>query len=236
MMRMSEQILQSEEQFREMEREWTAIGRRDLARLMAAWQARMAATAVEYEGLVTKGLWVSGPADFLGIIQRQRDELAHSRLLAWLLTPTARHGLGSALLSRLLEHCRESPTLAPPLVRAVTCEYTRNTRRADIIVWGDDFTLVIENKVDADEQPAQCDDLYANFKNEPGSIFVFLTPHGRAPTTAMAPEARRAFVAIAWFEVREMIEDAMAGSTPRNPRSALTIVQNYVATLREQFG
>lgn len=235
-MRMSEQIPQSKKQFEEMEREWTAIGRRELARLMDAWQARMAATAFEYESLVARGLWVSGHADFLGVIHRQRDELAHSRLLAWLLTPTARHGLGSALLSRLLEYCRESPTLTPPFVRAVTCEYTRNTRRADIIVWGDDFTLVIENKVDADEQPDQCDDLYANFKNEPGSTFVFLTPHGGVPRTATTSEAYRAFVPIAWSEVREMIEDAMTGSAPRNPRSALAVVQNYVVTLREQFG
>ncbi|MCY4510537.1 MAG: hypothetical protein OXG35_26795 [Acidobacteria bacterium] len=41
------------------------------------------------------------------------------------------------------------------------------------------FTLVIENKVDATEQPLQCDDLYANFKNAGGQ-----PANGPEPTTS----------------------------------------------------
>ena len=47
----------------------------------------------------------------------------------------------------------------------------RNDREADLVVWGENFTVVIENKVDASEQPTQCDDLYKNFKNEKRASF-----------------------------------------------------------------
>ena len=61
-------------------------------------------------------------------------------------------------------------------VRRVAFSEWRNDREADLVVWGRNFTLVIENKVDALEQPSQCDDLFENFKNEKKPLFLFLTP------------------------------------------------------------
>lgn len=232
---MPRQTTQWEDQFQGMEQEWVAIGRRELNCLLDEWQPAMADMTREYHSLVANGSWVSGPSDFLSIIHRQRDELTHSRLLAWLLTPTGRHGLGSAFLTRLLEYCRGTPIPALPTVRDVTCEYTRNDRRADVVVWGRDFTLVIENKVDAGEQPAQCDDLYECFRDEPDPLFVFLSPDGRPPTTATTDAARAAFKAISWPRVRVMIED-VAGSATSQVTIAAAVVDNYTVTLKEQFG
>lgn len=203
---------------------------------LTAWRVAMADLTREHEDLVARGRWTVGPSDFLSVIRRERDELTHSRLLAWLLTPTARHRLGSAVLTRILAHCRGSAVGSPETVRDISCEYARNLRRADIIVWGEDFTLVVENKVDAEESPGQCEDLYANFKNEPGPLFLFLTPDGHPPQTATSAAARAAFTSVAWPTIRGMIEDAIEASPRRNRASALAVARDYVRTLREQFG
>jgi hypothetical protein len=55
---------------------------------------RFAAVKADADDLVDRGLWTSGPGDMLSVLGRQRDELIHSRLIAWLLVPTNRHGLG----------------------------------------------------------------------------------------------------------------------------------------------
>ena len=180
-------------QFRAMEREWGEISLRRTRVLMTAWRGAMSEMRRQHDRLVSDGLWVTGPSDFLAIIDQARIENTHSRMLRWLLKPTGRHGLGSGLVRRLMERCTGQPTPASLAVREVAFSQWRNDREADLVVWGEDFTLVIENKVDATEQPSQCDDLYANFKNEKAPQFVFLTPDGRKPRTATTPGALRAF-------------------------------------------
>ena len=239
---MSDQMRHWEEAFRVMECEWKKIHQQKIARDMIRWEARFAKMNDEYQRLVSCGQWVSGPSDFLSIIGRQEDERTHSRMLAWLLTPTGRHGLRNLLLINLLQHydskqakCGKAyPSQIQPAVRAVNCSYWRNEREADIVVWGERFTLVIEMKVNAGESPTQCDDLYENFRREADARFLFLTRNGDPPTTAVDPVAERAFETISWPEVRRMIEDAL-GDPVSKEGAAVPIVENYVLTLRENF-
>ena len=166
---------------RSMEGEWEEIAERQTRALLADWRTAMAEMRLQHDRLVSDGLWVTGPSDFLDIIGRARDENTHSRVLEWLLTPTARHGLGSALAKRLVDHCTGESPSGPVAVRKVVFSYWRNGRETDLVVWGYDFTLIIENKVDAAEQPDQCDDLYENFRDEIVPLFIFLTPDGSQP-------------------------------------------------------
>ena len=225
-----------EPQFRAMERDWGEISVQRTRALLADWRGAMSEMRSQHDRLVSDGVWVTGPSDFLDIIGLARNENTHSRMLQWLLKPTGRHGLGCALVRRLLEHCTVNPVPAPLAVREVTFSQWRNDREADLVVRGDDFTLVIENKVDAPEQPHQCDDLYSNFKNENAPMFLFLTPDGRKPRTATTPCAQRAFRTISWPEVRAMIETALGESLPASgPAAAVDVVGNYLRTLKEQF-
>lgn len=178
---------------RTMDREWDEIAVRRTRRLVAEWREAMTEMRQRHDRLVSDGLWLTGPSDFFEIVGLARHENTHSRLLGWLLTPTARHGLGCGLVERLVEHCTGAPVSVPPAVRKVVFSEWRNDREADLVVWGGSFTLVIENKVDASEQPSQCDDLYENFKNEKAPLFVFLTPDGRRPHTATTRCSQRAF-------------------------------------------
>ena len=220
-----------------MEREWGAVSVRRTKALLVAWREAMSEMRHEHDRLVSDGLWVTGPSAFLEIINLARDENTHSRMLAWLLKPTNRHGLGCALVRRLVEHCTGKPVSSSLAVRDVTFSQWRNGREADLVVRGDDFTLVIENKVDASEQPRQCDDLYANFKNETAPLFLFLTPNGRQPRTATTPCAQRAFTTLSWPDVRAMVEKASNESRPvSRAAGARDVVGNYLRTLKEQFG
>ena len=220
-----------------MEGEWEAISERQTKALLAGWNEAMSEMRQQQDCPILRRLWVSGPSDFLDIIGLARDENTHSRMLEWLLTPTARHGLGCGFVRRMIQRCTGEPASVPVAVKWVAFSYWRNGREADLVVWGRNFTLIIENKVDASEQPDQCDDLYENFKKEIAPLFLFLTPDGRRPATATKPDAQRAFRALSWPEVRAMLEAALNESRPAAAvADAGDVVGNYLRTLKEQFG
>ena len=221
---------------RTMEREWGKIAARRTRALLAQWREDMTEMRRQHYRLVSDGLWLTGPSDLLDIVGLARDENTHSRMLVWLLKPTARHGLGCGFVRRLVEHCTGKDVSAPVAVRKVAFSVWRNGREADLVVWGQHFTLVIENKVDASEQPSQCDDLYQNFKNEKVPFFVFLTPNGRKPHTATTPCSQRAFKTLSWPQVRAMLEESLNESrSATEDASATDVVKNYLRTLKEQF-
>lgn len=220
-----------------MDRDWSGVLRRQEEALLSGWRRAFSDMQSQHDRLVANGRWVAGPSDFLAVINLARHENTHSRVLKWLLTPTARHGLGCSLAERLVQHCAGKLPRKPLAVKRVAFSVWRHGREADLVVWGDSFTLIIENKVDAGEQSDQADDLYANFKTETAPLFLFLTPDGREPLTATNPDAQRAFRCISWPSVRKMIEAALAES-PSTSRSAtaVDVVENYLRTLKEQFG
>lgn len=221
---------------RAMEHEWSGIAARRSMALLAEWREAMTAMRRQHDRLVSDGLWLSGPSDFLDIVGLARHENTHSRMLAWLLKPTARHGLGCGFVRRLVEHCTGESVSAPVAVRRVAYSVWRNDREADLVVWGRDFTLVIENKVDAPEQPSQCDDLYENFKNEAAALFLFLTPDGRRPRTTTTPRSQRAFRTLSWPQVRAMLETTLNESRPEiGVAPGVEVVRSYLRTLEEQF-
>ena len=242
---MSDRMRLWEDELLEMEREWKEIRQRKQASDMTRWKKQVAEMKHAYQALVSRGLWVSGPADFLSIINRAEDERTHSRILAWLLTPTGRHGFRNLILMGLLQHydakhgdaeAMQAQSIAPAadLLYNVECSCWRNGREADIVVWGTDFTLVVEMKVNAGEPPTQCDDLYTNFNGQ-RARFLFLTRDGRKPTTATTAESQRAFETVSWPQVRRIIEVALNNAVSKKEGS-VPIVENYVLTLRERFG
>ena len=72
-----------------MEREWGEISVHRMRVLVTAWRAAMSKMRRQHDRLVSDGLWATGPSDFLAIIDQARAENTHSRMLQWLLKPTA---------------------------------------------------------------------------------------------------------------------------------------------------
>lgn len=222
------------DRFEAVRAEWVAI-----TRLPALDPDRFDRVKSEADQLIDAGLWTSGPSDMLSVLGRQRDELMHSRLLAWLLVPTNRHGLGRKFVRALLDHLWPGEgVMATGTIRAETevtavgpddagasCE-----ARADIVLYGDGMAIVIENKLDAGEQADQCDRLYWAWAGEPHETrWVFVSPTGRSPVTATAPAARAAWRTISYGDIRTLLTAVLAENGSSAPGRA-TATQ-YLATL-----
>jgi hypothetical protein len=191
--------------------------------------------------LINAGQWTSGPADMLSVLGRQRDELAHSRLIGWLLVPTGRHGLGRSFLNAFLDGVWPGETLMRSGAITVETEVTGaaldeegrvREARADIVLRGDGVTVLIENKLDAGEQPDQCERLFWAWAADPGdNRWLFLTPTGRAPVTATSAAARAAWRTMSYAQLCEVLESVLRQSSLSAGTGPATAVQ-YLTTLR----
>jgi hypothetical protein len=201
----------------------------------ATWEVELSSMAAEQDLMVRDGRWVSGPEDMLSIIGRSRREIYHSAILAWLLDPLARHGLGISLLQSLLAECGRN--VGSDELRTVRCELEvqEDKTRADIVVSGPGFTLVVENKVDAGEQDRQCDRLFERFGGDPGTLFVFLTPTGCTPNTA-TEAAMDAFKPMSYPRMARLIREALERGLRTDATShGREVVSNYLSTLAKEF-
>ncbi|MFF2078387.1 PD-(D/E)XK nuclease family protein [Kitasatospora sp. NPDC058162] len=127
------------------------------------------------------------PATAMEILETDRLEIPHSRMVAWLLTPSGSHGLGPRLLKALLTRA-DRPDLAHTLAtdrvhvqREVPLPATAEhpDRRADIVIWADGTPVVIEMKVASKEHEEQTHDLAGHFRAlHDAPAFLYLTLDG----------------------------------------------------------
>lgn len=146
------------------------------------WAPRLESMREQMNDLARRGRWASGPHDLLSVVGLNRWELAHSAALAWLCNPHASHGLGSAFLEGLVAQTGEAVDVSGPVV--CRTEVARADSRADVVVEGPGWVLVIEVKVDAGEQPRQAQRIYEDWNKDRGARFIFLTRHDLPPATA----------------------------------------------------
>lgn len=197
----------------------------------------MAAMDSEAKGLKRDGLWFTGPRDFLSVLGRSRWETYHSAVISWLLTPMAPHGFGTRVLVGLLEHAFPGEHFDPERLEVATgeCEVRRSRSIADIVVTAPGLTLVIETKVDADEQSQQCYRQYLDYVDEEGARFVFLTPTGRPPVTATG-DASVAFSRVSFRSLRDILRSALAETSSKWPSAAgRPAAETYLQTLEVEF-
>jgi hypothetical protein len=230
-----------EERFARLADRWAALarvaGRID--------DERFATVAAEARAIVDAGRWVSGPEDLLTILGRQRAELFHSRLLAWLMTPTGKHGMGPAFLRRLLRALWPDEEFGAGGPVVVELEKTRSgvsaisgktlEARADVVVALERIVLVIENKVDAGEQPAQCERLYWAWRDSAVDCrWIYLTIGGRPPTTAFSDEALSAWRTLGYAEVSAALDAALDETNRGEVHPGRAAAMQYLTTLRAQ--
>ena len=118
------------------------------------------------------------------------NEAALSRALIDLLDPKGSHGLGANFLEAFVEHFKIQPSADGAIDFdgnfTATREYEiEGKRRIDIVVCSDKFTLAIENKPWAADQPNQVCDYLAHLKSkhpEKASVLVYLSRDGSEPS------------------------------------------------------
>lgn len=203
---------------------------------MADWRAKLDAMAAQQASIVQAGHWTSEPADLLSIIGRDRWETFHCRILAWLMNPSAPHGLGPRFLHAFLKSLQPVVDVPPLSVLSLArpqVEVVRPKSRADLVIRVEGLTLVVEAKVDALEHERQCDSLYGDWKASPCVVFVFLTPEGRKPDTASGG-AKNDFRCSSFRALRRMLTEELAVAE-QDPRPGLATAQSYLATLNKEF-
>lgn len=168
------------------------------------------------------------PLSLFRAFRVERDEVAHSRLLAMLLDPR-RHGgaeaMLRALLGAVLGRAGLDPQIAARLDGIVRGSWGRvSVRREffliDVVVEIDApsgaCVIGIENKIDAGEQPHQIARYQEALRRAyPGrtAVVVFLTPTGREPTTAR-PGSSVPAVAVGYGLVLAAVEEARRSAFP----------------------
>lgn len=223
----------SDESYAAVLSEWQALAAARPVDVQA-WVVTLGCMREEQESLRASGAWVHGRSDIFGVAGIQRAEIRHSALIAWLLDPCGRHGLGTRFLSAFLGRAWPGEEFERLTTARTTCEVTRGECRADIVVNLPELTVIIENKVDAPESPQQCDILFDEFGDEPSPRFILLTPTGHAPQSASA-DAATAFVPISYPNVIAILEGVLAASTTERPADGRHVAEDYLRTLKREF-
>jgi PD-(D/E)XK nuclease superfamily len=214
-----------EERFTTLKAEWLALRRRDDECLVEGWEASLKAMTAESDRLRAAGSWLTGPADFLGVTRRSRHELTHSAMLGWLLDLAGRHGLGNRLVVALLSHV--GLDVGADYHFVVRREVAGDTAVADLVLTSGELKVVIENKLDAIEQPRQCQRLADDHPD--AQALIFLTPTGRAPATAGVEDS---WHSVRWSVITKLLEEALRDSGPAPGRH---IAEDYLSTLRREL-
>lgn len=212
----SEHIAEWQTRFGQMATAWSALASGGSTVRRADWPDAFARLRREYLGLRASGRWVSGPRDLLTIAGATDDEVSHSRVVAWLLLPTGRHGLGTRILARTLEAGWPDAALpdldAVDVVREVRRPVETGETRADVVVRAGPTVLVIENKVWSPEAPCQCESLYQHWIDETEDVrFLLLSRDGHLPLTAVTEDARNAWRALSYRRLAGLLTELGAG-------------------------
>lgn len=187
------------------------------------WKGRLFGLRTEQQELVRAGRWRGGPRTLLAALDVHYRELAMTAGPAWLLRPDGHHGLGSRLLTRLLGHLGVDAAYGSTSVRVVV-EEQRDRTRADLVVYGGEWTVVVEAKVFAIEQERQLDRLWEHWGDEPAPMFVFLSRGARQPLTAKTSAGQ--WRPLTWRDVADLVRAAAAAAPAPAPG-----VHDYIATL-----
>lgn len=230
--------------YKQLSREWALVKseiyekrRKEVHGKCVEWEHTLSIMLQEQDDLVKRGRWIRGPTDLLSIINRSRREVSHSAFIAWLLNPTSSHGFGYDIIKKFIITADNSITadvLDDYHVTRIETEVSRDPRRADIVVFGNKFNIVIENKIDADESLDQCEDLYNLFSGEKDTLFVFLSPQKRAPLLA-SHTVQSQYRLVSYRDLQRIIIDILdyVGEAQMSP--ARYSILNYLDTLRREF-
>ena len=181
--------------------------------------------------LTETGQWVAGPATLYGVLGLTGRELERCRVLKWALDPLGAHALGTRVLERFLlsigfdQDVLETAELGRT---EVLLEQVRANSRADLVLVSDSWTVVIEAKVHAGEQPQQGARLETDW---PDATYVFLTNQGR-PMQSAGPTT---WQSLRWATLHACISEAVLAAGPAPTLAAATAragLRDYLIAVR----
>ena len=179
--------------------------------------------------------------NFFNIIKATKNELRHSNFLAWLLTPTESHNLGSIFLKWLLKEVFSSDIIkwasefTVDSIELHSVEILREWNHIDILIVHSDFVLAIENKIDSGEHSNQLNKYFKRVSEvykDKNCGFIFLTADGINP---ISEEDQLNYVPIGYDIIKSRIEivlDVYSGSLSERVRY---YIEDYLLVLKREI-
>jgi predicted transcriptional regulator len=156
-------------------------------------------------------VWRNTAWNLFEVLGRPRLEDAHSRVIAWLMKPTAPHGLKDAFLKAFFEKAFRIAAPAGTLECRVAVKRKTDNGEVDIEVKGPRWWLIVENKIDCEEGRGQTERYAAYYKRfaKRGERFfpVFLSREGRRPES-------RDFAPMSYRDLRHVLESVCESVRP----------------------
>jgi len=167
-----------------------------------------------------------------------REVTTHSPMLAELLNPQGRHGMGSRFLEIFTEQILKQFDLRLDSTARVETEYWAGTKsedsggRIDILITDNNNTVIIENKIYASDQEKQ---ISRYLKSRPYAKILYLTLDGHLPSEEIAIEAKKRFRCISYrTDIIHWLGDCQREAT-HSPLVRETIVQ-YINLIKVLTG
>ncbi len=207
----SSAVVAEEQELADLLTRWKALTERDSAGFSDAEVDRL--RAAEWS-LRQSGRWVAGPTTLLEVLRLDGDEVRNCRVVRWLLDPLAPHGYGADALGAVLARVRERasaegagpPDFPFPERASLLVEEARGDARADIVVNGPGWQVVVEAKIfagEGDRQGAGLAELW------PGATYVFLTRDGKA----MLSGGEEPWIPLSWADLLSAVRTVVAESS-----------------------
>ena len=120
------------------------------------------------------------------LLKLQNDELTHSNILAWALDPLETHNQGDLFFKYFLKNIPFKISYQPYDYKVLR-EYSGIESIIDILIYGPQFILYIENKVSSPEGPNQSHREYKDLLRLAEGMkiknigAIYLNPSGRMP-------------------------------------------------------
>jgi hypothetical protein len=217
--------------YEEMVAAWARLQTQTESRRLGEWSEAFERIARRQAELVAAGQWVSGPSDTMHLLRVNDLELMHSRMVGWLLTPTGRHRLGGRILASILQAGWPGQPVLAASRAVVRLEVAMSATRADIVAYMPEGILVIENKVWASEDVAQCESLYEDWAGSHSDVrFLLLTRDGLPPTSTRTQAVADEWRNLSYRSFATLLADVL-GTGPRVRSAGRSAVEQYLATL-----
>lgn len=175
-------------------------------------------------------LWRKTTWNLFDVLGRSRKEDAHSYVIAWLMNPAKPHGFQDAFLKAFFEKAFSTTAPAGTLECRVAVKKRIDRGEVDIEVKGPRWWLVVENKIDCEEDPGQTERYaayYKRFARLRESFFpVFLSREGKPPES-------RDFVPMSYRDLRQVLESVCESvrPTPEAEQLVRDLVQHILRDL-----
>ena len=189
---------------------------------------------IEYDQLEL----LNNDVTFFEIIGASKTEIRHSNFLAWILNPSASHGLGESFLKRFIrEIVADSRAIGISEIEVEQLDFNnvhvlREWNNIDILIEFNELVFAIENKILSKEHSNQLTKYHKIIKSEfPNKrhVFSYLTPNG----DESVDEAEK-YVTISYFHVLDILERIMTIKGDFVGPRVNVYLDDYIKTLKKQ--